>query len=842
MAKMMVGELASGASQDAAAKTAEMFRKNVDKFKKDWVFQVKVEASASTQPQNLPDNDVDDATGLSNHNREQLDSLWDFLGEEPPGSATREDKVAWDWQFEEVTNKAAEDICARGALTSPSGSGSPVVAEGTKCESAAVADARCQSPAVAATSFAGGLALAPLPQHQLQHQALPQQPPQLDELAPPAPKPPPPQPPPELNATPKDSSPSPTPQHQPQQQAPPQQLPELVGLAPPPLKLPPPQLPSTAASKPPPPQPPSPSPTPNQAPPQKQAPPSKPEPPPSSLNDAPIPPRPTRAANGSPPKATAVPATVPAASPLQVFDPPRINSLELQSPGNSPDDKFRSAVATSARQRGSSPSAKSHASYYYDSVDSFEPFKDQWQMKRFDLQTGCERTRPYCGDWNDGWEELAPAKCVGNFAIQLYNMGTRSDPNGKNDSAKKQAVRRSMDDHLKKSAAQINVCLECNLAVEELLRAPPACGANNPVQTASGGVRLADRPSWEHHVCALDYNGNHKDTLMIAARKNSFSALEVLYSENMNEARGSNSRLLICKATSHRPIPRLGTEIIVFAVHGNNETMKKQWSEAYKNFWKRVQWAIETFGPHFFLGDFNMALLLVPRELSCRELPCHVLAYYPWRFPGSSSCSYSQTVGVDSCGIFYVKEDTVESRVNWPASHIQRLLSAGKSCGVVRSDWGVELHTYEQFERAPGQPWWIYRCSDKKSESEGDRHLETMLQGFLSSRMPQEAWQEAREDQNAPVDWTRFQQKPMPKEAVFVDGEFHGGAHMNLMVFTVNTKTNRSAEGEAKQKRKKRAKWCAKWEARRKSPSRPWSQSRPRWHESDWKDDSWRHQ
>ena len=862
---MKVGELASGASKGEAVKTAEWVRKNVDKFKQDSVFQVKAEASASTQPQNLPDNDkprqamiappVDEATGLSNRSKEELDTLWHQVRKQfgdhskPPSSELEQafglflvGEETWDRQFEDVTNRAVEAVCARGALTGPSRSGSPAVAEGTKCESAAVADARCQSPAVAETSMAGGSALTPDPDQKkdlteavsrmIYHSVV--------EMDPPT-KP--------ISPQPQESpmlpqTTGPLSQHQPQQQALPQQPPQLAGLAPPPLKPPPPQ------SKPAPPQPPSPSPTPNQAPPQTQAPPSKPaptqppspSPTPSSLNDAPIPPMLTRAINGSPPKATATPATEPAAPPLQVSDRPRINPLELQSLGNSPGDKFRSAVATSARQRGSSASEKSHASCYYDSVDSFEDFKEPWRTERFNLQKGCGWTRTYWSDWNDGWEEPAPDKCVGNFAIQLYNMGTRSDPNGKNDSAKKQAVRRSMDDHLKKSAAQINVCLECNLAVEELLRAPPACGANNPVQTASGGVRLADRASWEHHVCALDYNGNHKDTLMIAARKNSFSALEVLYSENMNEARGSNSRLLICKATSHRPIPRLGTEIIVFAVHGNNETMKKQWSEGYKNFWKQVQWAIETFGPHFFLGDFNMALLLVPRELSCRELPCHVLAYYPWRFPGSSSCSYSQTVGVDSCGIFYVKEDTVESRVNWPASHIQRLLSAGKSCGVVRSDWGVELHTYEQSERAPGQPWWKYRCSDKKSESEGDRHLETMLQGFLSSLMPQEAWQEAREDQNAPVDWTRFQQKPMPKEAVFVDGEFHGGAHMNLMVFTVNTKTNRSAEGEAKQKRKKRAKWCAKWEARRKSPSRPWSQSRPRWHESDWKDDSWRHQ
>ena len=198
-----------------------------------------------------------------------------------------------------------------------------------------------------------------------------------------------------------------------------------------------------------------------------------------------------------------------------------------------------------------------------------------------------------------------------------------------------------------------------------------------------------------------------------------------------------------------------------------------------------------------------MALLLVPHGLSCRGLPCHVLAYYPWRFKGDSSCSYSQTVGVDSCGIFYVKERDIESRLNWPFSHIERLLSAGKFCGVVTSDWDDELHTYEQLNRAPGMPWWCYRCSGKKTEAQCDRHLETMLQEFLRCRMPQEEWAKVRKDKNAKVEWTRFRQKQMPKEGLFVDGEFHSGAHMNLVVFTVNAKPLMSDEAEAKAKKKK---------------------------------------
>ena len=189
---------------------------------------------------------------------------------------------------------------------------------------------------------------------------------------------------------------------------------------------------------------------------------------------------------------------------------------------------------------------------------------------------------------------------------------------------------------------------------------------------------------------------------------------------------------------------------------------------------------------------------------------------------------------------YFTQENDVESRLNWPASHIQRLLSAGKSCGVVRSEWDVELHTYKDSNHAPGQPWWNYKCSAKKVESASEKHLETMLQGFLASRMSQEAWQDERADIKAKVEWTRFKQKPMPQEGLFVNGEFHCGAHMNLMVFTANPKSLRSPESEAKQKKVNRERYWERREAQAKaiprSPSRPRSQSRTRWHESDWKD------
>ena len=101
------------------------------------------------------------------------------------------------------------------------------------------------------------------------------------------------------------------------------------------------------------------------------------------------------------------------------------------------------------------------------------------------------------------------------------------------------------------------------------------------------------------------------------------------------ENEGANTKLLICNAISLRPIGRLGKEIIIFAMHGHNKTMKNEWPQKYIEVWDLVAGLIREHEPHFFMGDFNMAMLRVPRELSCRGLECDVLAYYPWAFRGS---------------------------------------------------------------------------------------------------------------------------------------------------------------------------------------------------------------
>ena len=125
------------------------------------------------------------------------------------------------------------------------------------------------------------------------------------------------------------------------------------------------------------------------------------------------------------------------------------------------------------------------------------------------------------------------------------------------------------------------------------------------------------------------------------------------------------------------------------------------------------------------MGDFNMAMLRVPRELSCRGLECDVLAYYSRAFRGHDPNQiHSHRLGLDSCCIFYVKGGDVEARVNWPASHIPRLLDAGRVKCRLENDWGNELHSYDDLNHVPGKPWWNYKCSELQKETPTMQNLQ----------------------------------------------------------------------------------------------------------------------
>ena len=362
------------------------------------------------------------------------------------------------------------------------------------------------------------------------------------------------------------------------------------------------------------------------------------------------------------------------------------------------------------------------------------------------------------------------------------------------------------------------------MAVEELLAQPGEDGERGP---------LATRGSWEYHVCVLPYNGEHKDTVMIAARISTFSRLVTLYGKNLNEGTGRNTRILICKATLRKPAFIHGYDIIIFAVHGNHDTMKRPNSAGYLEIYDTMKWAYGKYGPFFLLGDLNMGMLLVPHELSCRELTSDVLAYYPYTFTDPNSSE--EKLGLDSCCILYVGGDEVESRLSFSSSQIPKLLSASRGDGTVTSDWGVELHSYRNAKEAPGQPWWDYK-------SKTTSNLETMLKEFLVCRKSQEQWKLEKASKKQPVTHLRFRQKQMPQDSVFVNGEFHKGAHMNLMVWTHFPKPTRSKEFLAKKKEKRNEKYgisCSdhQWSGDQWSGHQWSGQS---WSGHQWSDQKWK--
>ena len=86
-------------------------------------------------------------------------------------------------------------------------------------------------------------------------------------------------------------------------------------------------------------------------------------------------------------------------------------------------------------------------------------------------------------------------------------------------------------------------------------------------------------------------------------------------------------------------------------------------------------------------------------------------------------------------------------------------------------------------------------------------NLETMLKEFLACRKSQEDWKAERDPDDTKVTHLRFRQKQMPKDSVEVNGAFHNGAHMNLMVWTVFPKAHRSKESLAKIREKRNEKY-----------------------------------
>ena len=297
-----------------------------------------------------------------------------------------------------------------------------------------------------------------------------------------------------------------------------------------------------------------------------------------------------------------------------------------------------------------------------------------------------------------------------------------------------------------------------------------------------------------------------KKTIVIAARVTLFESIVLLHSEVLHERPDAATRLLICKATLRQPIGNLGKELVVCGMHGHNKTMKHTWAGTYKSTWDRVCHLLKVHDVDLFTGDYNMGMMQVPNELSCRELKCDVLAYYPF-VDNSVIANDDHKLALDSMAMFWIGGD-VEGRLNWPVSHIERLKNAGKRS--ITNDWNVPLDTYIGQDDVPGYSWHSYRCTQRCNEGPIHKNLEAALRVFLTPTTPSTTWEE-RKARGGGITWLRFQQKAPAKEAFLVNGRVHPGAHMPLLVFTHNPQSHRSAnwESQRRQSRATRMKSCA---------------------------------
>ena len=148
--------------------------------------------------------------------------------------------------------------------------------------------------------------------------------------------------------------------------------------------------------------------------------------------------------------------------------------------------------------------------------------------------------------------------------------------------------------------------------------------------------------------------------LLIAARSSSCNGLRALRYEVHHDhpylQRGkrmmAKTRMLACTVDFRQPIPHIGTSVNVLGVHGHYRTMKMEWPTVFDEFWDRCAAWIRNYSVHFMAGEFSMALTQVVTQLRRRGIQCDCCAWYPWRH--ASTEMHRQSLGFDSCGIFYI--------------------------------------------------------------------------------------------------------------------------------------------------------------------------------------------
>ena len=135
---------------------------------------------------------------------------------------------------------------------------------------------------------------------------------------------------------------------------------------------------------------------------------------------------------------------------------------------------------------------------------------------------------------------------------------------------------------------------------------------------------LDARDEFEHYVL----RGNEEESVLIAARKDTATCLELLHWEiikrpytEKGKKKTSRTRIMIAKVTFKQNIGHMGKEIVVAGVHGHNRMMKYEFGQqAMGAFWESLAAKIRSHGVTMMAGDLNMSLTQVVVEMRKRGL------------------------------------------------------------------------------------------------------------------------------------------------------------------------------------------------------------------------------
>ena len=369
---------------------------------------------------------------------------------------------------------------------------------------------------------------------------------------------------------------------------------------------------------------------------------------------------------------------------------------------------------------------------------------------------------------------------VGNFGLHFGNWGTRGESNKRNVKARREAS----DRQILKAPSAVTTLAEASFEIEEALRQPAVAGD-------VGATGLDRRPTCEHWTI----RGEEKSSVLIASRTDVTTGIELLvcdvhadhaYSEH-GKQKMATTRTLVCRVHFKQNIGHIGLSMVVAVVHLNCKTARIEWLDVYVRFWDQLAERIFRYGINFLSGDFNMSLTEVTVQLRRRNVRIDCIAWYPWRHEVDNA---PDTLGFDSCGIFYIGGNAVVNP-QYGLSDVGMLTSA-----VAGPIWR-RLPAYKG-PNYPGQRWTAYKRDDETAEAK----LTNLLQQSISLEAL-EAIPKRHGTYNCA--YFRVKQKPLDAREWLINGNtLHCGAHFPLMIVTFNA---RARSQDAAERRGKTYRW-----------------------------------